>query len=756
MYGEFLYSSLKQRVYNIQPRRVEAFKILSVSFLQDWDLVERGINDRVAFAEQGNDTVLYATIPNGNYSIVNFGDAIASALTAASGVGNTYEVSYSPVSRRLTVSTNGSVPFKLLEGYRGTSSYVLTGMSSRYESGYGTSHTLKNPVNLSGSYPVLLTSNISVKGQVYLTDYTDAAQSIVASMTPDSFGDIVTWTNDGGEYLPVEETVTRVEFHLVNSLTGTEVSLNSPLSMSKEDSELQQQDSSADGDPAEEIQSMQDTDQQPEQEQVREPEVAPAPTKKPRSPAQIAAMKKATEARAKNLREMQARKKKEDAVLEKQRKIDEAKRILEKEKEERRIKREARKKALEEKQKAKPVRKAQTKPKAKAAAPSPAPATNPYTTFVEFDQSESEESEDDYGDPSQTLVVREWWCTHRLAKKLILSMDITAVNDGAPVSGAGIVNTKLGMEAIIQSLTIKAGGETMTRIDNWPAYLAQTYRNLNKGHKQLLQNLNGYGTSNVFSGTHTASVSMHPMVGCFHPTNDQFFPVWALPNQALTIEIVLADPSTVFTSGNVNEIKVSNIRCLVPYITPPPSVIVNVTRGLGAGKSIFYDYVRSTQTENPCSGGQRNTFNLHMSGVRSLVGIECSFVDDDVLSDPTKDKSEMFSSQNLRQWRLQLGANATIPSGTTGFTHSPYDRQTLLMADLDISFSDYDQKQFSFSYGFQSKDEGSNAALSFTGTDAILKVHTEHAAPPPSQRVRMLTTYHENVTLSIGGMVAVL
>ncbi|TPX53458.1 hypothetical protein PhCBS80983_g06279 [Powellomyces hirtus] len=215
MYGEFLYSSLKQRVYNIQPRRVEAFKILSVSFLQDWDLVENGVNNKIAFAKQGSDTVLYATIPNANYSIVNFGDAIASALTAALGAGNTYEVSYSPI----------------LEGYCGTTAYVLTGMSSRYETGYGKSLTLRNPVNLSGSYPVLLTSNISVKGQVYLTDYTDAAQSIVASMTPDSFGDIVTWTNDGGEYLPVEETVSRIEFHLVNSLTGTEVSLNSSLSV---------------------------------------------------------------------------------------------------------------------------------------------------------------------------------------------------------------------------------------------------------------------------------------------------------------------------------------------------------------------------------------------------------------------------------------------------------------------------------------------------------------------------------------------
>ncbi|KAI8904911.1 hypothetical protein DFJ77DRAFT_443826 [Powellomyces hirtus] len=371
MYGEYLYSSLRQRTYNIQPRRVEAFKILSVSFLQDWDLVEKGVNDKIAFAEQGSDTVLYATIPNGNYSIVNFGDAIATALTAASGAGNTYKVSYSPVSRRLTVSTSG-VNFKILEAYRGTSSYVLTGMSSRYETGYGKSLTLKNPVNLSGSYPVLLTSNISVKGQTYLTDYTDAAQSVVASMTPDSFGDIVTWTNDGGEYLPVEETVTRVEFHLINSLTALYPCVLLYLTiMSQEDPNVQHLESSADEEPVEESQPVQDTEQQPEQE-LEEPEVAPPAQKKPRSPAQIAAMKKATETRAKNLREMQARKKKEDA-----------------EKEERRIKREARKKALEEKQKTKPVPKLQAKPKRASTPPSAG------HTYVEFDQSESES--DDYG-----------------------------------------------------------------------------------------------------------------------------------------------------------------------------------------------------------------------------------------------------------------------------------------------------------------------------------------------------------------------
>ncbi|KNC95840.1 uncharacterized protein SPPG_08707 [Spizellomyces punctatus DAOM BR117] len=346
-------------------------------------------------------------------------------------------------------------------------------------------------------------------------------------------------------------------------------------------------------------------------------------------------------------------------------------------------------------------------------------------------------------------------------------MDVSAYDNAGNLitPGTGVKNTYLGLESIIQSLTIKAGGETVVNIPNYPLYLVQTYRNLSAGSKKLLSQLSGYGNTNIFATSSTISINHHPFVGFFHPTNDQFFPVWALPNQALEIIITLADPSTVFTSAGIGEIRVSSIRCLLPFITPPPTTVVNATRAISDGKSIFYDYVRSTQTENACSGGNRNTFLLHMSGVRSLQGIEMSFVDDDVLNDQTKDKALMYSSQGLREWRIQLGANLTIPSGTQGFTHSPSDNQTLLvtqlsnntfdqLGEIDLSFADYDSKAFSFGWSFASKDEGSANALSFTGTDGILRVHTTHATAP-TQKVRMVSTYHENVTLSIGAVVTV-
>ncbi|KAI9103361.1 hypothetical protein DFS34DRAFT_590894 [Phlyctochytrium arcticum] len=194
-------------------------------------------------------------------------------------------------------------------------------------------------------------------------------------------------------------------------------------------------------------------------------------------------------------------------------------------------------------------------------------------------------------------------------------------------------------------------------------------------------------------------------------------------------------------------------------------MVVDVTRAISSGRQIFYNYTRTTQTENACSGGLRNTFIRHMSGVRSLVGFDACFVDDDVLSDPTKDKALMYNSQNLREWKIQLGS-LHIPQGVQGFSHGPTDNQTLLVSqlsnnnfdalgDMDISFKDYDQKQFSLGWSFMDKSEGSSAALNFSGTDSLMKIHTLHASPAPSQKVRLLVSYGENVSLAIGGLVSV-
>nr|DAC81684.1 TPA_asm: penton [Powellomyces chytrid fungus MELD virus 5] len=227
MYNEYTYCSLKNRSFSIPSKRIESMKILSVSFLQDWDLVSPA-NNTVNFVESGSSDVLSAKIRNGNYTVADFPDAMASAMNAVGS--QSYSVSYDGVTRRLTVSTSGSKDFKVLPGSRGTTSYILTGMSRWSETGYGKSFTMKNNLNLSSSYPVLLVSNIPVRGARYLSDFNDAAQSVVSTIIPDSFGDIVTHSNEG-EFMAVGETISKIEFYLIDSFTGNEVSLNSPLTV---------------------------------------------------------------------------------------------------------------------------------------------------------------------------------------------------------------------------------------------------------------------------------------------------------------------------------------------------------------------------------------------------------------------------------------------------------------------------------------------------------------------------------------------
>lgn len=229
-YAEVTYCSQKSRVYSIPPRRVEAIKVLSVSFLQDTDLVTAGYNDAVAFHESGNDSVVTALIPQGTYTLVNFPNTIAQAMSSSGS--QPYTVTYSDITRRLTIATTGSKDFKILEGNRGTTAYPLMGMSRFSETGYGKSFTLKNSMNLSGSSPLLLVSNIPVQGTRYLSDFNDSQDtSVLCAITPDTINDIVTWTNEVGHFLACDETVSELQFHLIDSQTMAEVSLNSPLTV---------------------------------------------------------------------------------------------------------------------------------------------------------------------------------------------------------------------------------------------------------------------------------------------------------------------------------------------------------------------------------------------------------------------------------------------------------------------------------------------------------------------------------------------
>ncbi|KAI9103362.1 hypothetical protein DFS34DRAFT_671749 [Phlyctochytrium arcticum] len=418
MLNEFTYCSLKKRTFSIQPRHVEFMKILSVSFIQDYDLVQES-NNSIAFVEDGDSLPRTARIPTGNYTIGNIGTAIGTALSSA-GTQN-YFTSYDGVTRKLTISTNGATDFKILEGNRGTSSYILTGMSRWNETGYGKSFTLKNPVNLSGSYPILLTSNISVKGVRFLSDFNESEQMVVCTVQPDSFGDVVTVDNSSSEFFPVDDSISKIEFHLIDSMTGNEISLNSPLTtilaifihepfffvnLQVKHTKLFMSSVSENSDNFEEsiadrqVSEEKAIDEEPVQEVVQEEKtvvLAPEQAKPKRvmSEKQKAALEKARNARSRELRSMQAKRDKERKENEEKDRIEQAKRILEVEKEKKRKERE-RKKA----EKAEKTKKVVSK-KPVVAKTTARSTKNNFVTFGEEESDYDDFIEERYGNVGQ-------------------------------------------------------------------------------------------------------------------------------------------------------------------------------------------------------------------------------------------------------------------------------------------------------------------------------------------------------------------
>lgn len=353
-----------------------------------------------------------------------------------------------------------------------------------------------------------------------------------------------------------------------------------------------------------------------------------------------------------------------------------------------------------------------------------------------------------------------------MLEKLIISCDVTALKNGAPIANpASLTTTYLGLDSVFASLSVKAGGETVENHESYSEFLAGEYATMGADMKKLLLNLSGYGSTNAFQQS-TMSITHHPPIGFFHPTNGDFFHPWALPNQRCEVTFTVARPESIFLTADVcDEIQLSNIRVLVPYVTPNPEFVIGVTRAIADGKSIYYDYVRTGTELQACTGSTKNVFLYHMSNVRSLQGFRGTFVDEDALADVTKDNAKSFTDANLREWRLQVGQRY-IPDGTQGFTHSPTDRQTMLItqlskngfdqiASMDLPFQGYITQNFELGYSFQDKAEGSRAALGFTGTDGLLRVHTTHANPAPTPRVKFIFRYFENVTLSIGPSVKV-
>ncbi|KAI9093139.1 hypothetical protein DFS34DRAFT_652723 [Phlyctochytrium arcticum] len=216
--------------FSIQPPQViYAFRVISVNFIQNWDS-SNTTNNKIMFAEAGDSSPRTATIPTGTYHSSSITGAVAAALTA---VGTqTYTCAYNEVTRRLIIATTGAKQFKILGGSRGSTSFLQLGIMKGSETGFGTSFTMANPLNLSASQPILLSSRTLQTGNgITYVSGINSDMNVLACISPDNYNDVVSWTNPSDKMFSTsgEISLNTIDIQLVDSATLQQLRTSAPI-----------------------------------------------------------------------------------------------------------------------------------------------------------------------------------------------------------------------------------------------------------------------------------------------------------------------------------------------------------------------------------------------------------------------------------------------------------------------------------------------------------------------------------------------
>ncbi|KAI9099356.1 hypothetical protein DFS34DRAFT_67331 [Phlyctochytrium arcticum] len=153
--------------------------------------------------------------------------ALAQLLT--SNATQPYSATYDQVTRRISLSTTGPKDFKVLGKQGGGTAYYQLGNIDNTVSAKNA--TFANPVNLSASQPVLLTSRtFSLNGSILYPAGIESNQNILACIQPDDFSDIVTWTNPSNKFviLPNAITPSSIDYSIVDSTSFHTIKMTQP------------------------------------------------------------------------------------------------------------------------------------------------------------------------------------------------------------------------------------------------------------------------------------------------------------------------------------------------------------------------------------------------------------------------------------------------------------------------------------------------------------------------------------------------
>lgn len=223
--------SIENFLYNMNAvplRELSGFAITQVCMPKSYYVVNDSTNTLIIEESlSGNHTI---TMPNGNYTVSNIAAAFATAINA-SGVVNTYGVTYDSITGKLTVTrTAGVQTFRFVSG-------SLIAIVGQFGGGFATSQLATNPVSLNGPLELFVCSSklsaCSVENEQSIENH---STSSIIQKVPMGLNEQV--SPYGYPIINYEPNILTIQRILTSKITAVDLSLKFSSSFQNSDVDL--------------------------------------------------------------------------------------------------------------------------------------------------------------------------------------------------------------------------------------------------------------------------------------------------------------------------------------------------------------------------------------------------------------------------------------------------------------------------------------------------------------------------------------
>jgi hypothetical protein len=307
---------------------------------------------------------------------------------------------------------------------------------------------------------------------------------------------------------------------------------------------------------------------------------------------------------------------------------------------------------------------------------------------------------------------------------------------------AGVTSSLQGISRAFSRLIVRIGA---TEIENLVIddLTALHYSTLNPANARMLTLTEGFNNPNVFNSPTPKKFGMQILSSLF--STPQAIPLPLITaGGGLTVELILAPVSNLFTSNNVASFEIQNPRIMTTMITPPPEFTVGLVSAVkNGGKSAYLPYTRVRQYRSNGNASNTQMLVLPVGNVRSVEAHTTVMWDESAYAVRGNDKFSRFTSANLIDYRVE-GAGLVAPNSLTfsgvgsepEFLLNTFIQETGSIYNLGESVylgDNFNTQNFRVSQTYTSDNEVHGSGLSLLGAASPnITITTTHSTPVPS------------------------